>query len=224
VTRPTIRDGKAYYKLADIRPHPENYNRHSPEQVKLLKASLEKYGQTKPVVLWRNAEFNGQNGIPGDKWLSLAGEGLCEAAMQLDWQEVWGNDRSDLSVLEARAYLAVDNETARQADPDIDALSQLLAAVHAEDESLAALAAGGEDELRRLLEMASAPPTLDELADKYGEPNERDFWPVVRVQVSPETFQAFNSLMAQIPGEDEALKFAHLLDAVDATVLGAKLS
>jgi len=158
VTGPTIRDGKAYYKLADIRPHPENYNRHSPEQVKLLKASLEKYGQTKPVVLWRNAEFNGQNGIPGDKWLSLAGEGLCEAAMQLGWQEVWGNDRSDLSVLEARAYLAVDNETARQADPDIDALSQLLAAVHAEDEPLAALAAGGEDELRRLLEMAGQEP------------------------------------------------------------------
>jgi len=78
--------------------------------------------------------------------------------MQLGWQEVWGNDRSDLSVLEARAYLAVDNETARQADPDIDALSQLLAAVHAEDESLAALAAGGEDELRRLLEMAGQEP------------------------------------------------------------------
>gem|GEM_PF-5774886 len=163
MTRPTIRDGKAYYKLADIRPHPENYNRHSPEQVKLLKASLEKYGQTKPVVLWRNAEFNGQNGIPGDKWLSLAGEGLCEAAMQLGWQEVWGNDRSDLPVLEARAYLAVDNETARQADPDIDALSQLLAAVHAEDKSLAALAAGGEDELRRLLEMAGQEP-IDALA------------------------------------------------------------
>jgi len=175
VTGLTIRDGKAYYKLADIRPHPENYNRHSPEQVKLLKASLEKYGQTKPVVLWRNAEFNGQNSIPGDKWLSLAGEGLCEAAMQLGWQEVWGNDRSDLSTIEARGYLAVDNETARKSDPDLDALSQLLSAVYAEDETLATLAAGGQEELQKLLDAAYGDGAYHpNLAPKIGVQNYDD--------------------------------------------------
>jgi hypothetical protein len=52
----------------------------------------------------------------------------------------------------------------------MDDLSQLIAAVNAEDESLAALAAGGEDELRRLLELAGE-ETVDhpELIDKAAE-------------------------------------------------------
>jgi DNA modification methylase len=97
--------------------------------------------------------------------------------MQLGWSEIWANDRSDLSRAEARALVAADNEIAKRAEPDQDDLSQLVAAVHAEDESLAVLAAGGEDELRRLLEMAGEEPVgapeaqIDKgqaLAEKYG--------------------------------------------------------
>ena len=60
-------------------------------------------------------------------------------------------------------------------------------------------------------------PTLDELEDQYGEPGERDFWPVVKVQVSPETNQKYQDLMAKLPGQDEAEKF-------DALVSGTELS
>ena len=55
------------------------------------------------------------------------------------------------------------------------------------------------------------PPDLDELADEYGDPMERDFWPFIRVQVSPETFQLWQSKMTSIPGEDEAKKVEILL-------------
>jgi hypothetical protein len=54
-------------------------------------------------------------------------------------------------------------------------------------------------------------PSLDELTDQYGEPGERDFWPVVKVSVSPETKTKYDVVMAQLPGEDEAAKFDALV-------------
>jgi hypothetical protein len=62
-------------------------------------------------------------------------------------------------------------------------------------------------------------PHLDDLADEYGDPGERDFWPFIRVQVSPDTFRRWRSLMDGLPGEDEANKAAQILEAVDVTVL-----
>lgn len=67
------------------------------------------------------------------------------------------------------------------------------------------------------------PPSLDDLEGKYGDPMERDFWPVIRVQVAPEIFELYQSFMAQLPGADEAAKFAKLMEAVDAGVLGTGL-
>jgi hypothetical protein len=53
--------------------------------------------------------------------------------------------------------------------------------------------------------------SLDELADKYGETDERDFWPVIRVQVSPETMAKYEAIMDSLPGDDEAEKFDALV-------------
>lgn len=54
-------------------------------------------------------------------------------------------------------------------------------------------------------------PDLEDLKEKYGEPGERDFWPIVRVQVSPETFEKYKALMETLPGADEAEKFDALV-------------
>jgi len=58
------------------------------------------------------------------------------------------------------------------------------------------------------------PPSLDELAEQYGEPEERDFWPIIRVQVSPDTEAKYKALMSVLPGEDEAEKFESLVKSV----------
>ena len=82
-----------------------------------------------------------------------------------------------------------------------------------------------EDEGKAIIDMMSKrPPSLDELEDEYGEPNERDFWPWIKVQVSPETHELFLSFMGQIDGEDEAFKVGRIMDAVDATLLSTELS
>ena len=64
------------------------------------------------------------------------------------------------------------------------------------------------------------PPTLDELGAEYGDHSEESFWPYIRVQVSPETKELFDSLWRDAPGDTDADKMAALLGAVDAAVLG----
>jgi ParB-like chromosome segregation protein Spo0J len=54
-------------------------------------------------------------------------------------------------------------------------------------------------------------PTLDELESKYGEPDETQFWPVIRLQVSPETMARYKILLDQLPGRDETEKFDALI-------------
>lgn len=63
--------------------------------------------------------------------------------------------------------------------------------------------------------------SLDELEETYGEGQERDFWPVIKVQVSPETMEAYQSLLSAAPGADDAAKVANILAAVDVAVLSA---
>jgi hypothetical protein len=69
-----------------------------------------------------------------------------------------------------------------------------------------------------------APPNLDELEAEYGDHDDETFRPVIRLQVDPDTFEIFESLMEEAPGGDEAEKFAALLAAVDVAVLSAELS
>ena len=65
--------------------------------------------------------------------------------------------------------------------------------------------------LREMLGSEEILPTLDELAEQYGETGERDFYPVIRVQVSPETFTKYNALMKDMIGADDAEKFDALI-------------
>lgn len=53
--------------------------------------------------------------------------------------------------------------------------------------------------------------SLDELRDEFGSPSERDFWPEIRLKVSPETFEIYRSTMNEIEGEDEAKKFHEII-------------
>lgn len=54
-------------------------------------------------------------------------------------------------------------------------------------------------------------PSLEELAGQYGEPGERDFWPIIKVQVSPQTKEKYDARMIILPGRDEAEKFDALV-------------
>ena len=112
---------------------------------------------------------------------------------------------------EAQALLSLD-PIAAMAASDKAKLDELMRAVQSDDERVQAMISEIAEH-EGMFDMLS----LDELADKYGETNERDFWPVVRVQVSPETMSKYEAIMESLPGDDEAEKF-------DALVSGYELS
>ncbi len=100
-------------QLDALTPHDRNYNRHPPGQVRKLAKSLTKFGQVRSIVVWRSTV--------------LAGHGVVEAARSLGWKElradVLPDDYPDHLAL---AYVAADNELARQGDPDMVQLAAIL--------------------------------------------------------------------------------------------------
>ena len=111
---------------------------------------------------------------------------------------------------EAQALLSLD-PIAAMAASDKAKLDELMRAVQSDDERVQAMISELAEH-EGMFDLLS----LDELADKYGETDERDFWPVIRVQVSPETMAKYEAIMDSLQG-DEAEKF-------DALVSGYELS
>lgn len=99
--------------IASLNPHPRNYNQHPDEQMRRIAASLNKFGQVRPIV------------VHGDT--IIAGHGVYQAAHLLGYRSLrctvlpgtWTEEQ-------AMAYLVADNETRRGAEPDTDILAGLL--------------------------------------------------------------------------------------------------
>lgn len=140
-----------------LRPHPHNYNRHKPEQVTNLRVSLRRFGQVRSIVV--QDDGNG-------RYLIVAGHGVVEAARAERLPELTANViPADWPEAKVEAYLAADNELARQGDPDEDQLAALVARVQAEDPELAMLAAGSDARLKELLASLMAPAAGDDPGD-----------------------------------------------------------
>lgn len=151
--------------ISELKPHPRNYNNHSDRQVDDLALSLKRFGQRKPIVTWRD--------------MIVAGHGLTMAAQMAGWTSILTmpipDDWDEATVL---AYLAADNELARQADPDLAQLAAITKELEGIDEELAKLAAGGDDALKVLMATleeekpaGDAEPQIDkaeELRQKWG--------------------------------------------------------
>ena len=130
--------------IADYQPHPRNYNEHPDPQVGEIAESLRVFGQVKPVVVWR-------------EWY-IAGHGVVLGAQRLGWSQLKAERLpADWPEYKALAYLAADNELARGASPNLQALATLAKEVQAQDAGMGRLAAGGEDGLRRLAEWMKEP-------------------------------------------------------------------
>jgi len=140
--------------LALIDPHPRNYNKHSDAQLADLEKSLDRFGQVRSIVVQRN----------GKRFTGVAGHGITEAAKRKGYTEL----RADVipaawSPSRVLAYLAADNELARQGDPDQAQLAAIVQGLKAEGEdALAELAAGGQAALDALL---AANNKVEETAD-----------------------------------------------------------
>lgn len=199
-------------KISDLLPDPNNVNRHTQKGHGLVENSIRRRGVGRGILA------AGKN---TEKPVIMAGNLTHEKARDAGIDEVvfvhtTGNQlvvtvRDDLDPTspEAIALGIEDNESGKLSyNPDID----LLAAMSAGDNGVLSRLKRDDKILADMLEgMGGHIPSLDELAERYGETGERDFYPIVRCQVSPETFTKYNALMAQMQGADDAEKFDALI-------------
>ncbi|WP_328427887.1 hypothetical protein [Streptomyces sp. NBC_00443] len=106
----------------------------------------------------------------------------------------------------ARRVNLVDNRSSEKGGYDRDALAELLSYM---DDDLGGT--GYTDADVQLL--IAPPPSLEELADTYGDPETDDFWPVLKFRVSPEIRDAFYGLTINCTDtNDDNVRFRYLLD------------
>ena len=122
-------------QVESLHPDPANVRRHSPRNIAAIKASLQRFGQQKPIVVDAQGVIR-------------AGNGAFETARQLGWRRIQVI-RTDLSGPDAIAYAIADNRSAELAEWDPPALAEQIAALEA---PLQAAAGFADDELKTLLD------------------------------------------------------------------------
>ena len=98
--------------IDDLKLDPKNERKHEANNLNAIKASLDKFGQQKPVVI-------------DDKNKILAGHGMVMAAKDLGWKRV-NCVRSDLTGKAKIAYRVADNKTSDLSDWNKEALAWTL--------------------------------------------------------------------------------------------------
>ena len=149
---------------ADLTPHPRNPNRGD---TAAIAESLTEHGQYRSVVV-------NQDGM------ILAGHHVVQAAVSLGWEQV-RIERIECDEATADKILLADNRIAELGD-GLDP-EQLLAILT----DLDTLTGTGYDDdyLEMLRELNAGPPTLDDLAEEYGEPHHDDHNTIVRLSLDP---------------------------------------
>jgi len=186
--------------------NPSNWRIHPAAQQNALSGVLKEIGLVQNVVANRTTGHL----VDGHLRVMLAmREG--QSAIPVTWVE--------LSEDEELLILASIDPLSAMATADAGALDALLSSVNSGEAAVTAMLA--DLATHSGLYDPGETPHLDDLEDEYGDPGERDFWPFIRVQVSPETFRAWRGMMDSLPGADEAEKMAAILEAVDVAILGS---
>jgi len=108
-----------FVEASSLTPDPANVRTHNPRNIESIKASLNRFGQQKPIVV----DGNG---------VVVAGNGTLEAAKALGWKKIEAV-RTELKGAEAIAFAIADNRTAELADWDYSALADQLKGLQADD-------------------------------------------------------------------------------------------
>ena len=207
---------KKIERIEDLVPDIRNANKGTERGQYMVEHSLSQYGAGRSIL----ADTEGRV-IAGNKTLQAAADlGIPVRVVETDGTELVVVQRTDLDLADgdkARLMAYADNQASAVG---LDWSAEEIAIDIGEGLDLSG--EFFEFELEDMLaELNVTTKNLDELEEEYGEPRERDFWPVIRVQVSPETMELWESLMAQTGIENEADAAALVIGAVDATVFGS---
>ena len=118
-------------KIKELANDPANVRQHDERNLDAIKASLQRFGQQKPIVV-------------DGKGIVVAGNGTLLAAKSLGWKDI-EIVRTELEGANAIAYAVADNRTAELAVWDDDALARTLEALR-DDDSIEQLVTGFTDQ------------------------------------------------------------------------------
>lgn len=201
---------KRIENIQDLTPDPDNANLGTQRGRGVLQRSIQQRGAGRSILVDRNGVV-----IAGNKTLEVAEDvGLKIRVVATDGTELIVHQRTDLDLLadpEARLLAYEDN---RAGQLGLEWSAEQLASDRGAGVDLSMLWTPDELDAFHM-----GTPSLDDLAEKYGEIGERDSWPVIRVQVSPETYGLYVDLLRKSPGADDAGRMAGLLAAVDVAAL-----
>lgn len=151
--------------IENIKPHPDNYKEHPEDQIISLRASLDAFGWTKPIVV-------------NTQGIIVAGHGMYLTALENGYTHVpvlyVGLDKN-----QSKAYLAADNETARKAITDTEKLRAILEDVDKNMPDIDNLALGItieelDFEIAGITDTVDDPASRTESGSGYGEVEEEE--------------------------------------------------
>ena len=189
--------GSGEESLDNILFNPRNWRIHPLSQQDALKGVLEEVGWVQQVIINKRTG----NLIDGHLRCQLAAR---EGNKTIPVLYV------DIDEAEEELVLATLDPIAGMAATDKAKLDRLFQDINSDNENVQKLISEIAEKEGVLGEL----PTLEELEEKYGEPDETQFWPVIRLQVSPETMAKYQSLMSSLPGNNKAEKFDALMSRV----------
>ena len=189
--------GEGVKPASQFMANDKNWRVHPQAQRDALRGALNEVGWVAPVI--ENART-----------------GYLVDGHERVWQALQNDDADvpyvqvDLSPEEEAYVLATLDPIGAMAHTDPQKLDELLHEVQSGEAGVQQLLVDLSESAGMYLEDVPPPPDLDELADQYGEPREDDFWPVIRVKVSPEINARYKALIAQIGVKDEGKSFGKL--------------
>lgn len=178
-----------------LKPHPENARRGDLEAIT---TSISSNGFFGACVVQRST---GHILVGNHRWAAAQEAG--ESTVPVLWVDV-DDDR-------ARRIMLADNRTAELAFWDNGALLESLDRLAKSEGGLLGTGYSEADHENLMLRFGE-PPTLDELNDKYGEPDAQSLWPVLRISVPPEVMTRWKGWREQLGTDDDTEAFVQLLD------------
>lgn len=195
--------------MTDLIPDPRNANKGTARGRGMLERSLQQYGAGRAPVVSADGVI-----IAGNKTIEVAQElGIPVQEIESDGRTLYVIRRTDLPYDDPRAReLAIADNRVGQVSLDWD--SDVLAGIA--DDGVGLGQFWFEDELAAMLATVDdTPPTLDELAQRYGETSPDVFWADIRIRAPQETADRFWTALRACEGDDDAGRLSAMLDLLD---------
>jgi len=146
--------------ITDLHEDQENARRHTKENIAAVRASLEKFGQQKPLVVDHMGKI-------------VCGNATWVAARQLGWIEIDVIETKLVGALQ-RAYAISDNRTAELAEWNLDLLGSQIGETPEVDWGAVGWSPGALDALLGTGQLGYSPGGLDEAEAGISDSDEKD--------------------------------------------------